>query len=136
MLQDLSVRLSDTEYLASFNLVIGHNLPETLLDPLSKLLWTDPTFPPLITIRSAGFLAEFHIQIHEHTIIDSHPETAPSLRLDKPFPALLDYARSLNFETMDITDHGHIPYAVILVRALDHWRQSVSTPAITTQISS
>ncbi|KAL5504879.1 hypothetical protein ACEPAH_7542 [Sanghuangporus vaninii] len=121
---DLSSRLVDADYLASYNLVIAHNLSETLLVPLSKLLWTDPTFPPLITIRSVGFLAEFHIQIHEHDIIDSHPDTAPSLRIDKPFPALLEYARSLDFGTMDITDHGHIPYTVILVRALDIWKQS------------
>ncbi|KAL5521178.1 hypothetical protein ACEPAG_9101 [Sanghuangporus baumii] len=121
---DLSSRLVDVDYLASYNLVIAHNLSETLLVPLSRLLWTDPTFPPLITIRSAGFLAEFHVQIHEHAVIDSHPDTAPSLRLDKPFPALLEYSRSLDFEAMDITDHGHIPYAVILVRALDMWKQS------------
>ena len=49
----------------------------------------------------------------------------PSLRLDKPFPALLEHARSLDFENMDVTDHGHIPYAVILVRAIDDWKAKV-----------
>lgn len=51
----------------------------------------------------------------------------PSLRLDKPFPALLEHARSLDFENMDVTDHGHIPYAVILVRAMDDWKSKVRT---------
>ncbi|EJD08513.1 uncharacterized protein FOMMEDRAFT_131246 [Fomitiporia mediterranea MF3/22] len=121
----LASRLTDVSYLSSFNLIIAHNLSESLLLPLTKLLWSDPTtLPPLITVRSAGFLADFHIQIHEHTIVDSHPEGAPSLRLDKPFPALLEYARSLELETMDGTEHAHIPYAVILVRALDDWKVS------------
>ncbi|KAH8109922.1 hypothetical protein DFH11DRAFT_841274 [Phellopilus nigrolimitatus] len=121
---DLASRLADTSYLASFSLVITHNLSNTLLVALSKLLWADATLPPLIVVRSAGFLADFFIQIHEHTVIDSHPETAPSLRIDKPFPALLEHARSLDLDAMDSTDHGHVPYVVILVRAMDIWKAS------------
>lgn len=117
--------MTDTDYLAPFSLIIAHNLSATRLDALSKLLWADKSLPPLITVRSAGFLADFHIQIHEHTIVDSHPESAPSLRIDKPFPALLDYACSIDMDAMDNTDHGHIPYVIILVRALDAWRAAV-----------
>jgi len=69
-------------------------------------------------------LAEFYIQFREHRIIDSHSETTPSLRIDKPFPALLDYALSLDFDNMDQTDHGHIPYVVILVRVLEEWKKA------------
>ncbi|KAF8874432.1 hypothetical protein BD779DRAFT_1566773 [Infundibulicybe gibba] len=91
---------------------------------LSALLWKDSTLPPLVVIRSAGFLAEFFIQFHEHTIVESHSETAPSLRIDKPFPALLEYCLSLDFSAMDPTDHTHIPYVIILVRALEDWKKS------------
>ncbi|GAW00959.1 glycoside hydrolase family 71 protein [Lentinula edodes] len=41
----------------------------------------------------------------------------------KAFPALLEYAMSLPLDTMDITDHAHIPFPVILVRALEEWRR-------------
>ena len=34
-------------------------------------------------------------------VIDSHSETLPSLRIDKPFPALLDHAHKLDFDAMD-----------------------------------
>lgn len=27
---------------------------------------------------------------------------------------------------MDVTDHGHIPYIVLLVRALHDWKKTVS----------
>lgn len=30
---------------------------------------------------------------------------------------------SLPLDTMDITDHAHIPFPVILVRALEEWRR-------------
>ncbi|KAJ6595844.1 hypothetical protein DFH09DRAFT_1024735 [Mycena vulgaris] len=113
---------TDPGYLASYTLVIAHNLEPKLLERLSTLLWADETLPMLVVVNSAGFLGEFFIQFHEHTIIDSHSETAPSLRIDKAFPALLDYAKSLDFASMDPTDHTHVPYVVILVRALADWK--------------
>ena len=141
----MSTLLEDASYLATFSLVIVHNLSSDLLESLSKLLWSDPSLPPLIAVRSAGFLADFYIQIHEHTsrsclrrdssciyahllftVIDSHPDNAPSLRIDKPFPALLEHAMKLDFDQMDVTDHGHIPYVIILVRAMQNWKTSVS----------
>ncbi|KNZ79684.1 NEDD8-activating enzyme E1 regulatory subunit, partial [Termitomyces sp. J132] len=111
-------------YFTSFSIVLVHNLESKLLDKLSTFLWSDDSFPPLVVIRSAGFLAEFFIQFHEHTIIESHSETAPSLRIDKAFPALLEYSMSLDFATMDPTDHTHIPYVPILVRALQDWKKA------------
>ncbi|KAJ7108524.1 hypothetical protein C8R44DRAFT_884599 [Mycena epipterygia] len=109
-------------YFASYTLVIAHNLEPKLLERLSTLLWADDTLPTLVVVNSAGFLGEFFIQFHEHTIIDSHSETAPSLRIDKAFPALYEYATSLDFASMDPTDHTHVPYVVILVRALADWK--------------
>lgn len=114
----------DKDWLTEFTIVIAHNLEAGLLERLSALLWEDESFPPLVVVRSAGFLAEFYIQFHEHAVIESHSETASSLRIDKPFPALLDYSASLDFENMDVTDHGHIPYVYILVRVLEEWKKS------------
>ena len=138
----------DKEWFGKFTIVITHNLDEGSLQKLSQLLWEDRTYPPLLVIRSAGFLAEFYLQFHEHDseffgvglesmlyfslissfipVVGSHPDTAPSLRIDKPFPALVDYAMSMDFENMDVTDHGHIPYVVILVRVLEDWKKAVS----------
>ncbi|KII85547.1 hypothetical protein PLICRDRAFT_145326 [Plicaturopsis crispa FD-325 SS-3] len=115
---------SRTDWLKSFTLVIAHNLQPRVLDDLAGLLWKEEHGPSLIAVRSAGFLAEFFLQFHEHTIIESHSETVPSLRIDKPLPALLEHARSLDLANMDITEHGHIPYVVILVRALDDWKKT------------
>ena len=58
-------------------------------------------------------------------VIESHTEISTSLRIDKPFPALLQAARAFDFDAMDTTDHGHIPYVYILIRALDDWKMVV-----------
>ncbi|KAF9531366.1 hypothetical protein CPB83DRAFT_848913 [Crepidotus variabilis] len=112
------------EWLSEFSLVIAHNLEQKVTEKLSHWLWQDSTRPPLVVVRSAGFLAEFYIQYHEHAVIESHPETAQSLQIDKPFPALLKYATSLDFENMDVTDHGHVPFVIILVRVLEEWKKA------------
>jgi NEDD8-activating enzyme E1 regulatory subunit len=57
---------TDAAFITSFSLVIAHNLHPTLLDKISSLLWSDHAHPPLVVVRSAGFLAEFYIQYHEH----------------------------------------------------------------------
>lgn len=56
----------DKEWLGFFTVVIAHNLGKKSLDSLSATLWQDPLKPPLVVVRSAGFLAEFYIQYHEH----------------------------------------------------------------------
>jgi NEDD8-activating enzyme E1 regulatory subunit len=134
---------SDPSYFFGFSLIITHNIAPVLLTRLANLLWGDPSSPPLIPVRSAGFLAEFFVQFHTHesawiffnvmtisdrmcdVVVESHTEVSPSLRIDKPFPALLHAARALDFVAMDTTDHGHIPYVYILVRALDDWKTAV-----------
>ncbi|KAI0045934.1 hypothetical protein FA95DRAFT_1560626 [Auriscalpium vulgare] len=126
-----SVLAQGPSYFSAFTLVIAVNLPQSIIERLSPLLWDIPTGPPLIVVRSAGFLAEFFIQFHDHDVIESHSETAPSLRVDKPFPELLNHALQLDLKNMDPTDHGHIPYVVILVRALEDWKREHGAPPST-----
>lgn len=54
------------EWIKGHTLIIAHNLDADVLTELSNLLWEDETAPPLIAVRSAGFLGEFFIQFHEH----------------------------------------------------------------------
>lgn len=114
----------DPEYIKSFTLVIAHNLDLELLRKLSNLLWGSETDPALMVVSSAGFMAEFSIQFYEHCVMESHSDAVPSLRMDKPFSSLLEYTDGLDFQSMDPTDHSHLPYVVILVRALQTWKQS------------
>jgi hypothetical protein len=62
-------------------------------------------------------------------VVDTHPTSLASLRIDQPFPALLDCVNSIDFESLDSMDHGNIPFVLILVKALEDWRKSVRRPA-------
>lgn len=55
-----------SEWVKGFTLIVAHNLEKASLERLSDLLWADVKSPPLVVIRSAGFLAEVFIQFHEH----------------------------------------------------------------------
>ena len=57
---------SDPSYFFDFSLIITHNIAPMLLTRLANLLWDNPSSPPLIPVRSAGFLAEFFVQFHTH----------------------------------------------------------------------
>ncbi|THG99134.1 hypothetical protein EW026_g3167 [Hermanssonia centrifuga] len=121
-LDDILAKEDGREWIQSFSLVIAHNLDQDILDALSQLLWENPTSPSLIVVRSAGFLADFYIQFHEHCVIESHSETAPSLRLTRPIPALKEWAQVLDYASLDPTEHAHIPFSVILVKEAEKWK--------------
>jgi amyloid beta precursor protein binding protein 1 len=55
------------DWVKGFTLVIAHNLQNNLLEKLSTLLWEDEAGPPLVVVKSAGFLAEFFIQFRDHS---------------------------------------------------------------------
>lgn len=62
------------------------------------------------------------VQVKEHTVIETHPDNeTPDLRLDKPFESLKNHMDSINLEEMDLKDHSHVPYVVILYKYLEKW---------------
>lgn len=69
-----------------------------------------------------------------YIVIESHSDDRPSLRIDKPFPALLQYAQSLDLEALDPTEHGHVPYVYILIKAMEKWNQEVRVPPQSIQV--
>jgi NEDD8-activating enzyme E1 regulatory subunit len=59
--------------------------------------------------------------------VETHPEDVVDLRLDAAWPDLLRIVESLNFKDMDDMEHGHIPYILILLKFLEHWKQEAPT---------
>ncbi|KAI8432209.1 hypothetical protein MSG28_004661 [Choristoneura fumiferana] len=110
------------DFFKSFTVVIATALGEKTIKELSQHLWDiNVTF---VLGRSVGFLGSFRIQIKEHAIIESHPDNEqPDLRLDVPFPALSQYLDSIDIETLDLKDHGHIPWIVIIYKAVMKWQK-------------
>lgn len=79
-----------------------------------------------MSIRTSGFTGRLQIQVREHCVVDTHPDTTHTLRIGAPFPALEEYARGLDFDSMDSHAHSHIPWVVLLVRAVSVWKETVS----------
>jgi len=40
------------------------------------------------------------------------------LRLNAPFPELLDYAATFKLDDLELEKHSHVPYPVILLQAI------------------
>ena len=78
--------------------------------------------------KSIGFIAYMRVQTKEHPIIETHPDNeSVDLRLDRPFDGLEKHFDSINLETMDLKDHCHVPYVVILYKYLQKWLQTYKT---------
>lgn len=60
------------------------------------------------------------------SVVDTHPTSLASLRIDQPFPELLAHVKSIDFDSLDSMDHGNIPFVIILIKALEDWKATVS----------
>jgi len=114
---------SKPEFFETFTVVIAVNLPEAPLRKLASFLYDRQV--PLIVAKTYGFIGYLRTIVSEHTIIESKPDNPPDdLRIYSPFPELQRYVDAIKLEGMDSAQHGHIPYAVILVKCLQKWKNS------------
>lgn len=83
---------------------------------------------PLVHVHSAGFYADFAIQLAPlFPIVDTHPDPSSTqdLRLLAPWGELVEYARvqTKGLEQLSDHDHGHVPYLLLLLHYLDKWKE-------------
>ncbi|GAO49423.1 hypothetical protein G7K_3573-t1 [Saitoella complicata NRRL Y-17804] len=116
----VEVIASDPAYFQQFSLVIASNLHQEPLLALAKTL--DQARIPLVATHTVGFQSMLRLQVEEHTIVESHPESLVDLRLDCPWPELAAPAESLNLEAMDSMEHSHVPYVNLLLYYLQKFK--------------
>ena len=105
------------DFFTGFTLVIACGCSDKTLLLLSSKLETVRV--PLLVVRTSGFFGYIRLQVAEHVIVETHPDSAtPDLRLDQLWPALEEWleGEATRMETMDLKDHGHTPYPVIIYR--------------------
>ncbi|KAJ1891563.1 hypothetical protein LPJ66_006848 [Kickxella alabastrina] len=110
---------SDAELVSRASLVIACGLPEAVVHDLGLRCWQQGT--PLLVATAAGFMASVRTVVSEHAVVESHAEIKQDLRLTAPFPALLKFANTIDLSTLDPTDLGHVPFVVIIIKALQKW---------------
>lgn len=60
------------------------------------------------------------------TVIQTHSKSLVDLRLDCPFPSLLEYVNSFEMDKMDSHEHAHVPAVVIIIHFLEIFKSKVS----------
>ncbi|KAJ2720102.1 hypothetical protein GGI07_004814 [Coemansia sp. Benny D115] len=110
---------ADTALVSEASLVIACGLDEAVVRDLALQCWEYST--PLIVATAAGFMACIRTVVPEHAVVESHAELKQDLRLTAPFPALLAFADAIDLSALDSTDLAHVPFVVILIKALQKW---------------
>ncbi|KAI9199809.1 Nedd8 activating enzyme E1 subunit 1 [Polychytrium aggregatum] len=111
----------DPSFFRQFSIVIATALPEASIKKLASICWDARI--ALVVLRTCGFFAHLRIAVPEHTVVESHPESVMDLRLDQPFPALIQFSAQFNMDQMDSHQKSHVPYVVILLQLLDEWKR-------------
>lgn len=115
---------NDIAFFHSFDLILTANLLESQLMALAQYCWTEDI--PMIILRSVGFLGTVRIQVKDHCIVELKDDSDPfDLRIANAFPKLRDHCLSLDLKSLDSMEHRHVPYVIILIQALEQWKQQV-----------
>ena len=118
-----SILSTSPDFFLQFSVVIATELPEDKQLWLSRELWKSSI--PLVIVGVYGLMGYIRIAVQEHEIIESHPDNYhEDLRLDCPFPALQNHVDSINLDTLDDTQHGNVPFLIILSKYLQSWKNS------------
>ncbi|CAD5226736.1 unnamed protein product [Bursaphelenchus xylophilus] len=115
------------DVLEKFSIVIGCQLSAKVAVPLGEHLHKRNI--PFIWALSLGLLGFLRICVGDHEVHNNHAENAPyDFRIWNPFPALKEYADSIDLEAIDHEQHSHVPFLLLYVKALPLWRQQQQNP--------
>lgn len=115
---------AERNFWSQFNAVIVcDHIEDLVLSTLKKVLWNQNI--PLLIVATVGFYGILHIVSKETTIVETHdPSKLFDLRIDCPWPELQAYSDSFVLKELDSTEHAHVPYIVIFIKALLQWKKN------------
>lgn len=101
------------EFFKNFDVIVATAVSERTIVRLSNLLWDQHI--PLIVCRTVGFYGVARLQVKEHCVVESHPDSRQSdLRLEHPFEALKKH-----MSETEVT--SKVPWLVVMYKALEEW---------------
>lgn len=115
-------------------LVIASDVIPSILEALADACWESGY--PLVVVSSYGLIGTVRLQLPKKGSVLLQPKptnSPPDLRLVTSFPAFSDFVDSVAggdlLETMDSQQHGHVPYPVLLAKAMQKYREAKSCAA-------
>ncbi|CAK4030406.1 NEDD8-activating enzyme E1 regulatory subunit [Lecanosticta acicola] len=125
--QDVSSWLQTKDNLNPYTLVLiaAPIANSTLLGLRSEL---ERREIPAFYLHSVGYYSSLSLQLpHAFPIVDTHPDPTATtdLRLLKPWPELLDFAKkkTANMSQMNGEEFAHIPWLCLLLRYIEQWKE-------------
>jgi amyloid beta precursor protein binding protein 1 len=117
-----SVIETNPAYFDSFNLIISTQVPYKYNILLSEIC--NRTHKKLIIAKSYGLFLYLRQFTTEHPVVESKPADVQmfDLKLHKPFNELVEYVDRIDMNSLDEMAHGHMPYVVILLKAMAKWK--------------
>ncbi|CAD6187851.1 unnamed protein product [Caenorhabditis auriculariae] len=113
--------------LAKCSVMVGTNLPQEFEAFVASYMYSLGV--PFISAKAFGLVGEVHVCVREHTIANSHDENPrPDLRLDVPFPQLVDMVEETRLDDLTPAQLHHTPYILLYFKALEQFRKDHRNP--------
>jgi len=116
-------------------LVVASDVLPSILEALADACWE--AGHPLIVVISYGLIGSVRLQLPKKGAVLLQPKptsSPPDLRLVTSFPAFREFVDSVvggdSLQQMDSQQHGHVPYPVLLAKAIDNYHETKSKEAI------
>lgn len=116
--------LENKKFWDQFNVVVVSDwIPKKYFKRLLDILWSKNI--PLLVLNAVGFYGTLRVYVSETTIMETHdPARFHDLRICYPWAELQEYVDSIDLSKIDDVTHAHVPYVVILIKALEKWKQT------------
>jgi amyloid beta precursor protein binding protein 1 len=102
--------------------IIASDLNPQVIESLSRAC--DAHKLALLVVQSYGLIGNVRLQLPGKVpLLEPKPTNAPpDLRLKTSFPALDQFVQSVDLNSLENHQHGHVPYPIILKHAATEWR--------------
>jgi len=122
--KDVATLLNENpDFVKNHTLIIATEVTESILLKLGEAC--SKHHVPLAVVQTNGLIGYLRIQNEEHTIVESKPDFPPlDLRLSCPFPSLTEFEESFHLSSLDSGEHSHVPFPVILLKAIKMWKEN------------
>uniref|UniRef100_A0A7S3ANC6 NEDD8-activating enzyme E1 regulatory subunit n=1 Tax=Haptolina ericina TaxID=156174 RepID=A0A7S3ANC6_9EUKA len=109
-------------FLESFGLIVATQVAAGELKQIAGVCAAKSV--PLIIVHTYGFMGYLRLSLHEHHVVEAHPDHPRSdMRVLAPPPALKQFIgeRYQDLTALSSTEYAHVPYLVLLIKALGEW---------------
>jgi len=111
------------DFVTNYTFIVATDLPERSYMRLAESCFAHKI--PLVITRVYGWMSYLRMQLPSYPVIESKPDNViPDLRLSVPFAELKAYADSYDLASLDDHKFSHVPFVVLLVKAVQGWRKA------------